>query len=86
MVGREPFHWLAKVFHVGESVMKKLIVLLALCGCGQEASVLSNDGSKLISSCYPSTWIKCVNEACPHGYDIIICSNNGNAECLIKCK
>ena len=67
--------------------MKVFTVTIALLvvGCwvdGQGSEVISNDGSKDLGFCASNLWVKCVNEFCPDGYDIV---RNGYPA-LIKCK
>jgi hypothetical protein len=66
--------------------VKKLwvIVLLALYGCGDDANVLSNDGSKKLGYCH-SNVLTCVHNYCPNGYDIIEKPTDSTIG-MIKCK
>lgn len=67
-------------------VLKIRILVLALlfCGCGEKAVVLSSDGNKQIAFCNDENWTKCVSEACPYGFDVIMRSSASHG--IIKCK
>jgi hypothetical protein len=58
------------------------LLLLSLSAC-DSARVLSADGSKVIGSCGAS-WVKCIHEKCPNGYDVI--DNEIPDQTLIRCK
>ena len=68
--------------------MKKLIVtlLFILCGCGQDAKVLSVDGTHVSKTCISGSWVKCINEMCPKGYDIVEQPADPSSTGIIRCK
>ena len=57
------------------------VVFVFLVGC-QEAHVTSVDGTKEVGYCMSGTWVKCVHDLCPDGYDVVY---NGDPA-IIKCK
>jgi hypothetical protein len=58
------------------------IVLLLLCGC-DSARAVSSDGSKDLGECWV-TWVRCLHDACPDGYDII--SKDLGNPLLVRCR
>jgi hypothetical protein len=63
-----------------------LVVSLALIGCGMDARVLSQDGSKRLATCTGATdWAQCVSRNCPNGFDVVI-PLSWDPDGLVKCK
>lgn len=67
--------------------MKRLLAVLVivLCGCGDNTKVLSADGMKMIGKCYKSDWMKCISTSCPDGF-IIVEDSIDDAFGLVRCK
>ena len=71
--------------------MKKLFFPLFLCliACmGQDAKVLSSDGSKVLAYCSNTNWAPCAAKTCPNGYDVIDDQGGGCTaiDSIVKCK
>jgi hypothetical protein len=61
-----------------------LIILLCVVGaCNDETRVLDSTGSKQIVYC-DSEWVKCIHDACPAGFDIVVLPK-GPAAGIVKC-
>ena len=69
--------------------MRKLLVtlvLLAACGCGEDAQVLDASGSTVLAKCLAESWIGCVSKACPDGYVAVHPPRTGLDDGIIRCK
>lgn len=69
--------------------LNSIFVALALMciGCGEDAQVLSSDGSKVLARCQgSSSWPDCVQKACPNGYEVVYQRKTTDELTIIKCK
>lgn len=56
-----------------------LIVSAVLVGgCSDSARVLNDEGTQLIAFCGRKDWVKCINESCPNGFNIIDAPSSHN--------
>lgn len=65
-----------------------IVVLLCCVGCSDEAYVLDSTGQKRLAYCGDSIhWIKCISDACPNGFDIVVAPNSGTSTAgILKCR
>jgi len=67
--------------------MKSIVIVfaLAVCACGEGATILSSDGSKTLGYCGAGYWTSCVPELCPKGYTVVNKTEWHLGDAIIKC-